>query len=350
MKDDNRRECFFRSPHPIADLEKRLHHQPAAQQSQKMSTHSVSVVIPAYNTVAFLSQAVESVLDQTFTDFEIIIVADLRSDDIVQWVKQIAAPQIKLISQENQGRSVAFNHGIKLSQGEYVAFLDADDLWESTKLEKQLALFARDPKLGLVDTWMFLVDEQETVLSQSTTSFAGDVWLEMLKANLIACGSSPLVRRQCFDKVGWFEDIQGFEDWHLWTRIAAHYPFDVVEEPLVHHRQQSDSTARSLDLMISNRTQAIEDLYQSVPSDLLWKKRQSYGCAYLDTALLAYRSERYRQAISFFWRAFQSYPRFCLTKAHLKVLVKSLLYLWLGTQRSAQFKNVAQILLDSPEE
>lgn len=63
-----------------------------------------------------------------------------------------------------------------------------------------------------------------------------------------------------------------------------------------------------------------------------------------------YRSERYRQAISFFWRAFQSYPRFCLTKAHLKVLVKSLLYLWLGTQRSAQFKNVAQILLDSPEE
>ncbi len=305
----------------------------------------VSVIIPAYNAMVNLPQAVESVLEQSFTDFEIIIVDDGSSDDIAHWVEELDAPQVKLVSQLHQGRSSALNHGINLSQGEYIAFLDADDLWESTKLEKQLAQFARDPSLGLVDAWMVILDEQENVLYQTAPCFAGNVWLEMLEMNLIACGSSAMVRRQCFD-IGGFEEIQGFEDWHLWTRIAAHYAFDVVKEVLVYHRR---STICSFERWAVNLTSAIEDLYQSVPLELLWKKRRSYSRAYLNIASSAYQSEFYGQAIRFFWRAFQSYPRFCLTKTQLNLLIKSALYFWLGRHRSAQFKNVAQILRNSPQ-
>ena len=312
-------------------------------------TPKVSVIVPAYNAMAFLPQAVESVLDQTFSDFEIIIVDDGSSDEIVPWVKQLGALQINLVSQPHQGRSTALNHGIRLSRGEYIAFLEADDFWESTKLEKQLALFERDSELGLVDSWVVVVDEQENLLCQIAHSFTGNVWLEMLEANLIACGSSPIVRRQCFDVGEFTHDMQGFEGWHLWTRIAAHYPFSVVKEPLVQQRQLSNRTAYHLDWKAAAMTTAIEDLYRSVPPELLWKKRRSYGCAYLDISLSAYQSERYRQAISFYWQAFRVCPQLCLKKSHLDLLVKSLIYLALGTHRSAQVRNVAQILRDSPE-
>lgn len=307
----------------------------------------VSVIIPVHNAVASLPQAIESVVEQTYAAFEIIIIDDGSTDNLAQRVRQIDAPQIRLVTQTHQGRSAALNHGLRLSQGEYLAFLNADDFWDSTKLEKQIAVFAQNPDLGIVDTWAFLVDDQQNVFSQTSASFAGNVWLEMLETNLIACGSSPMVRRHCFDRVGEFAlDIQGFEDWHLWTRIAAHDAFDLVPEPLVYHRH---SSSLNLDLTVAQLIKAVEDLYQSVPSDLLWKKRRFYSCTYLNIAASAYRSESYSEVIRCFVWALQSYPRFCLTKAQLSLLLKSLLCLGIGTQRSAQLKNITQILQDSPQ-
>ena len=98
----------------------------------------VSVIIPAYNAMNYLPQTLKSVLQQTFTDFEILIINDGSSDDIVEWSSQISDSRVKLISQINQGVSAARNTGIRNAQGEYIAFIDADDLWEPTKLEKQV--------------------------------------------------------------------------------------------------------------------------------------------------------------------------------------------------------------------
>lgn len=98
----------------------------------------VSVVIPAYNAMSYLPETVASVLNQTFEDYEVIVVNDGSKDDIKIWIAQLADTRIKLISQENQGLSGARNTGIAHAQGEYVAFLDADDLWAPTKLEKQV--------------------------------------------------------------------------------------------------------------------------------------------------------------------------------------------------------------------
>ena len=98
----------------------------------------VSVIIPAYNAVTYLPETVESVLRKNFTDFEVLIVNDSSSVQIVQWASQVADPRGRLISQENQVLSRERNTGIAHAQAEYIAFLDADDLWEPTKLENQV--------------------------------------------------------------------------------------------------------------------------------------------------------------------------------------------------------------------
>ncbi len=289
----------------------------------------VSVVIPAYNAMNFLPQTLDSVLNQTFQDFEVLIIDDGSSDHIVTWAAEITHPNVKLISQPNQGQSAARNVGIRLSQSEYIAFLDADDLWQPTKLEKQVSAFIDNPQLGLVDTWVFLVDEQNNILEHIEVYYnEGNVWLQMLELNLVMCGSSPVVRRQCFETVGYFnQNIKGPEDWHMWTRIAAHYPFKVICEPLVHYRQHPNSTTQNLDLMVSNTIKAIEDLFESVPIQLQWKKRRAYGRGYLYIASLAEKNHNYRPAIYFFWRALLTYPKFCLSKDKLSFIINVLMHL-----------------------
>ncbi|MCJ8280869.1 MAG: glycosyltransferase family 2 protein, partial [Rivularia sp. ALOHA_DT_140] len=119
----------------------------------------VSVIIPAYNAMGFLPETLESVLQQTFTDFEILIINDGSSDDIVEWASKISDSRVRLITQINQGVSAARNTGIRNSQGEYIAFLDADDLWEPTKLEKQVNCLKANPGVGLVYTWTTFIDQ-----------------------------------------------------------------------------------------------------------------------------------------------------------------------------------------------
>ncbi len=123
------------------------------------ATPKVSVVIPAYNAMTYLPETITSVLQQTYTDFEVVVVNDGSTDKIEEWIVQISDPRIKLVSQANLGLAGARNTGIRESQGKYLAFLDADDLWEPTKLEKQVKILEKNPEVGLVYTWVTYIDE-----------------------------------------------------------------------------------------------------------------------------------------------------------------------------------------------
>src|SRR4028119_2409178 len=134
----------------------------------------VSVIIPAYNAMAYLPETLESVLNQTFTDFEVLIINDGSSDGIVEWASEIKDSRVKLISQENQGLSGARNTGIWSSQGEYLAFLDADDIWEPTKLEKQVQCLEEDNNIGLVSSWVSSINESGDILeTYKISNFTG---------------------------------------------------------------------------------------------------------------------------------------------------------------------------------
>ncbi|MEL6912272.1 MAG: glycosyltransferase family A protein, partial [Cyanobacteria bacterium J06598_4] len=119
----------------------------------------VSVVIAAYNLMAYLPETIANVLQQTFTDFEVIVVNDGSTDHTAQWVSQVEDPRVRLISQENMGLSGACNTGVINATGEYITFLDADDLWEKTKLAQQVEILDNYPEVSVVSTWVTYMNE-----------------------------------------------------------------------------------------------------------------------------------------------------------------------------------------------
>jgi glycosyltransferase involved in cell wall biosynthesis len=272
----------------------------------------VSVVIPAYNSMHYLPATLDTVLKQSFEDYEVIIVDDGSTDHIGEWAAGVNDSRVKLITQVNQGPSIARNTGIAQAQGDYVAFLDADDLWESTKLEKQVEILDRQPEIGLVYTWIIQTDKEGNSTGRLFKFYdEGQVWERMLLRNFIACGSTPMIRRVCFEEVGNFDpDLFGPEDNDMWLRIAAKYKFAVVKEPLVYYRQLNSSVSRNLEKMerswkIMHAKAFANAPDHLTPTNLEKLERQSYGLKYVYLAWRALQSKdkNYRLAIAYSQKA-----------------------------------------------
>ncbi len=312
----------------------------------------VSVVIPAYNAMAYLPATLESVLRQTFSDFEVLIVNDGSSDNIVQWASGIQDPRVKLISQSNQGVSVTRNTGIAHAQGEYIAFLDADDLWDATKLEKQVSCLENNPQLGLVYTWTALIDSFGKLMNKFFISHAeGNVWEQILVDDIICNGSSPMVRRSCFEKVGEFEpNVHIGEDIDMWIRIAADYPFAVVKELLIFYRRHSHNATSSRQKIIQGIHRMTEKSFQSVPLELLYLRNRKYGTFFHNESWIALIDEKnYETAIDFHRQAFLHYPQIVFSKNGFSLSIRILLLRLFGVKNYDEMRtmmgNMKQIIL-----
>jgi glycosyltransferase involved in cell wall biosynthesis len=256
----------------------------------------VSIVIPAYNAMNYLPQTVSSVMEQTYKDFEIVLVNDGSTDRIQEWVAAQNIPQIKLISQENRGLAGARNTGIRQSQGIYIAILDADDLWEPTKLEKQVQILDSDPEAALVYTWVSLVDEDGVSTGRFYKSqVEGKVWEPMLFVNIVGCGSVPLIRRACLDEAGYFdENLKSFmEDWDLWLRMAQRYNFRVAREILVYYRQRGDSASKNWTAMERSYRLVIEKNFDKNLSELSILKAKCEAVMYVNLGWMALQGNNY---------------------------------------------------------
>ncbi|MEM9924523.1 MAG: glycosyltransferase [Cyanobacteria bacterium P01_D01_bin.50] len=266
-----------------------------------------SIIIPAYNAIKYLPETLESVLKQTFSNFEVLIINDGSSDNIIEWVADIIDPRVKLISQDNQGVSAARNAGIDKSKGEYIAFLDADDLWEPTKLEKQLQCLKKNPSLGLIHTAMMLIDEKGKSLGRTFISnVEGDALKALLEENTIVT-SSVIVRRNCLETVGKFDrNLHSSEDWELWVRIASLYPFALIKEPLVFHRQHPHNTTKNWQ-MLEQDLHTIEQVFREVPQEFSYLKNRTYAHANIFLAWKTLQTDYYNQAVYFRNQAIEHY-------------------------------------------
>ncbi len=198
----------------------------------------VSVVMAAYNYGQYIAQAIQSVVEQTYVDWELIVVDDGSTDDTREVVARfLGDSRIHYHWQENRGQPQTKNTGINLSRGSLIAFLDADDAWLPTKLEKQAALFDDDSRLGVAYTGRSFMDPVGTVTGrEDRVMVRGDVLHEAL-LRTIPPFSSSMVRREVFDKVGLFDEtIPLAIDYELWLRVALEYRFDYVDEPLLLYR------------------------------------------------------------------------------------------------------------------
>ncbi len=264
-----------------------------------LKTPKVSIIIPAYNSMSFLPKTLDNVFQQTFHNYEVIIVDDGSSDGIKEWAKTILDSRVKFIAQANQGLSIARNTGIAHSQGEYIAFLDSDDLWERSKLAKQVQVLEKNPEVGLVYTWVKLIDDKEQFLGKVwKTSLEGNVWAKLVMGNIIACGSVPMIRRSCIKEVGLFRIVFGCEDWDFWLRISAKYHFKVVKEVLVDYRSIPSSLSRAkTDNYIENMEQSynhvLKSAFDSAPANLQYLKSYSYAQIYLQLAWYTLQKSNY---------------------------------------------------------
>jgi len=204
---------------------------------------TVSVVIPAYNAERYIGETLQSVLAQTYRDFEVVVVDDGSTDGTREIVRRYGE-RVRLIEQPNSGPSAARNRGIREARGEFIAFVDSDDLWLPEKLTLQMPLFA-DDEVGLVYCRAARVDAEGRALNESSgRKPQGWVFEDFLLRNHCPT-SGAVVRREAFERCGYFpEDMVWAEDWHLWLRIAREYRFAAVEEVLTHHRVHGGALTR----------------------------------------------------------------------------------------------------------
>ena len=185
--------------------------------SGRHDLYRVSVIISTYNRSKLLCLAVESVLAQTYPSVEIIVVDDGSTDNTAVVMEQYAG-RVIYIRQKNQGVSAARNSGIRVASGEYLNFLDDDDLFMPTKIERQVQVLESQPDIGLVHCGYYHVDLEAKPLDKVVMFPTGQVLRSLLRRCFVLV-HTPLIRRSCLDQVGGFDQELGWhEDWHLWLR------------------------------------------------------------------------------------------------------------------------------------
>lgn len=196
-----------------------------------------SVVIASYDYGLYIRESIDSVLSQTYDDYEIIIVDDGSKDNTKEIVSTYSSDtRIKYYYQENAGQPKAKNRGICESRGEFIAFLDADDIWMPSKLEEQLALFA-DPEVGVVYSRRQWIDPNGVEISGNERMLQRGMILDYIFVDNFVCFSSSVIRRSFLEMVGYFdESLPMGIDYDLWIRLASVCKFDFVDVALVKYR------------------------------------------------------------------------------------------------------------------
>ena len=247
----------------------------------------VSVIIPVYNAERFIRIALRSVLDQTYAELEAIVVDDGSTDRSAEIVEEMAAqdPRVKLYRQANGGASSARNHAIRMSHGDYIAPLDADDVWHPEKTEKQVALMQQCcDRVGLVYCWTQRIDQEGRILRGKTIkrSAKGSCLRDVVLSNPVGHASGALIRREAMMAVGGFcetilsRDSGACEDHKLYLQLAELYEFALVPEILVGYRRNGAGVSRDGARMIrayDGLLDWVRERHEELPERLLRRSR-----------------------------------------------------------------------------
>ncbi len=192
----------------------------------------ISVIIPTYNRGWIIEEAIESVLSQIFTDFELIVVDDGSTDNTPDILKSY--PEIKVIRQKNRGVSAARNTGVKASKGKFVAFLDSDDLWLPEKLQKQASFFEENPSAKICQTEEIWVRNGVRVNPKKKHLKPSGMIFEKCLELCLVSPSAVMISREVFDEAdGFDETLPACEDYDLWLRLTCKYPVFLISKPLI---------------------------------------------------------------------------------------------------------------------
>jgi len=228
---------------------------------------TVSVVIPLYNACGVIAETIDSVLKQTWTGYELIVIDDGSTDGSADVVRGYGTT-VRYVTQSNRGVAAARNRGIAESVGRYIALLDHDDLWHPTKLEKQVRVLQQRPDVGMVITDVAHIDRGGRPMGITGKGYnPGETFARLFVQGYVPTPSSAMVRKSVFDAVGGFDErfhSAGLDDHELWTRIAAHYEIANIPEPLTFHRNLG---AKPAHIALAHRAILLRTLMQRFGND-----------------------------------------------------------------------------------
>jgi glycosyltransferase involved in cell wall biosynthesis len=302
---------------------------PQTSLESNMNGGLVSVIIPAFNAESYIGQAIDSVLQQTYQNVEIIVIDDGSADNTVAVIEGYNNPRIKVLSQNNAGAAQARNLGVTKAAGDWIAFLDADDLWLPEKLQKQLENIG-DKVWSHTDLdYIGNVFPEGTLASDFTRKSSGKVFESILIENSIGT-SSVLIKKNVFEEFGGFDTgFRALQDWDLWLRLSSKHEISYCPEPLVHYLVHSKSTSRQARKTLPYHLNLIEKVFSTdgVAKDLRHLRRPALAhshniCSQISEQEGDYTLACYCAANTIFYQPLD-FSRYL----HLaKILVKTLLH------------------------
>jgi glycosyltransferase involved in cell wall biosynthesis len=272
----------------------------------------VSVVMRTYNVAAYISDALESALNQSLRSIEVIVADDGSTDGTLELVRGFRDPRIRLIESPHQGASAALNVGAALAQGEFIALLDADDLWSSDKLARHVAFLRDHPEIDVSFSWSRVIDADGRDTGLHARLWSGSLsFRQLLADNVIGNGSSTVLRREAYLKIAPFDrGLRACSDFDAWLRVALLRPGNISCIPawLTYYRRRPGQVTTDIELMEGEWNKVLEKMRRLAPRETaeaapVARSNMARYCAYL-----AYEEGHYGKAARYLVRGFRCAP------------------------------------------
>jgi len=291
---------------------------------------TVSIVCPTFNgaTRGYLREAIESVLAQSFKGYELIIVDDGSTDHTKEVCESyLEDSRVHYIFQPNGGPASARNAGISASTGEFICFLDDDDVWKEEKLQRQLeyigAQLSNFSNWGMVFTWAELIDARGNIVGYRGHRQEGAIYKNLFFENIIDATSSVLVKREIFDKIGLFDEaFKQCQDWDMWLRIAKIYYIYHVKEYLVQYREHKGRISSNNEKGFFYETAVLKKALSTAPPEI--NSVDVYASSYINRSVVYFSFGEYHKFREMFIRGARVSPKL-VTIEHIFLLVISFL-------------------------
>ncbi|MGI0480110.1 glycosyltransferase family 2 protein [Geminocystis sp. CENA526] len=303
----------------------------------------VSVIVPVYNVEAYIAQAINSVLSQTYPHFELLIIDDEGNDRTMDICRQFEDYRIRIISQKNRGLAGARNTGIRHSQGEYLAFLDGDDMWMPDKLAKHIEHLESHPEVGVSFSRSAFIDNQDKLLGTYQMPRLENITAEHLfYENSIGNGSAPVIRREVFEEICFpdnrhgevenfyfDEDFRRSEDLECWIRIVLQTSWKIegFSDTLTLYRVNQQGLSANVFPQLASWEQVINKTRSYAPDliDRCEKPAKAHQLLYLARQAIKFKDGK--TAVQLINQAFSTYNKILFTNTRVTVLTSIVGYL-----------------------
>lgn len=281
---------------------------------------AVSVVIPTYNRAELLKQAVQNVLDQTYQDFEIIVVDDASSSgEAEKIIKSFNDKRMRYVRHsENKGAAAARNTGIKISNSRYIAFKDDDDVWHTEYLKKTMAAFeTATPETGVVYAKLARIEsgQEKYIPWEAIIKREGSLYQVLLQRNFIGT-TNAVFKKECFDKAGMFdENLRALEDWECWIRISKYFEFRYIDELLGKSYVQVHGVSSNKKNYINAVIYILKKHFEDIKKD---KKLLSSYYAYI--GLFLFRIGDRSRGMPYFFKSLTAAPLLFLARLAKRII------------------------------